>query len=136
TMSWEHRASIFLKAPELIAGPYRAKINAATTLRQSKNAFQAEIDSACELIDYLRLNVHIMTEIYAQQPPLAGDGSLNRREQRPLDGFVCALTPFNFTAISGSLPPAPALMGNTVVWKPAYTQVYSARVIMAIFKEA
>lgn len=136
TMSWEHRASIFLKAAELIAGPYRAKINAATMLGQSKNAFQAEIDSACELIDFLRFNVHFMTEIYAQQPPVAGDGIWNRTEQRPLEGFVFALTPFNFTAISGNLPAAPALMGNTVVWKPAYTQVYSARVIMEIFKEA
>ena len=135
-LSWEHRAAIFLKAADLIAGPYRAKINAATMLGQSKNAYQAEIDSACELIDFLRFNVHFMTEIYAQQPPVAGDAIWNRIEQRPLEGFVFALTPFNFTAISGNLPAAPALMGNTVVWKPAFTQIYSARVIMEIFQEA
>src|SRR5690606_15526678 len=136
TMSWEHRASIFLKAAELIAGPYRAKINAATMLGQSKNAFQAEIDSACELIDFLRFNVHFMTEIYAQQPPIAGDGIWNRTEQRPLEGFDFALTPFNFTAIAGNLPAAPALMGNTVVWKPALTQLYPAQIIMEVFREA
>lgn len=135
-MQWEHRAAIFLKAADLLAGPYRAKINAATMLGQSKNAFQAEIDSACELIDFLRFNVQFMTEIYAQQPPIAGDGIWNRTEQRPLEGFVFALTPFNFTAIAGNLPSAPALMGNTVVWKPAFTQVYSAHVIMEVFKEA
>lgn len=135
-LSWEHRAAIFLKAADLIAGPYRAKINAATMLGQSKNAYQAEIDAACELIDFLRFNVHFMTEIYAQQPPVAGDAVWNRTEQRPLEGFVFALTPFNFTAISGNLPAAPALMGNTVVWKPAFTQIYSARVIMEIFQEA
>lgn len=136
TLSWEHRASIFLKAADLIAGPYRAKINAATMLGQSKNAYQAEIDAACELIDFLRFNVHFMTEIYTQQPPVAGDAIWNRTEQRPLEGFVFALTPFNFTAISGNLPAAPALMGNTVVWKPAFTQIYAARVIMEIFREA
>lgn len=136
SLSWEHRASVFLKAADLLAGPYREKINAATMLGQSKNAFQAEIDSACELIDFLRFNVHFMTEIYAQQPPVAGDGIWNRTEQRPLEGFVFALTPFNFTAISGNLPAAPALMGNTVVWKPAFTQIYSARVIMEVFREA
>ena len=135
-LSWEHRAAIFLKAADLIAGPYRAKINAATMLGQSKNAYQAEIDAACELIDFLRFNVHFMTEIYAQQPPVAGDAIWNRTEQRPLEGFVFALTPFNFTAISGNLPAAPALMGNTVVWKPAFTQVYAAQVIMEIFREA
>jgi 1-pyrroline-5-carboxylate dehydrogenase len=136
SLTWEHRASVFLKAADLIAGPYREKINAATMLGQSKNAYQAEIDSACELIDFLRFNVHFMTEIYAQQPPIAGDAIWNRTEQRPLEGFVFALTPFNFTAISGNLPAAPALMGNTVVWKPAFTQIYSAKVIMEIFKEA
>lgn len=136
SLAWEHRASVFLKAADLIAGPYREKINAATMLGQSKNAYQAEIDSACELIDFLRFNVHFMTEIYAQQPPIAGDAIWNRTEQRPLEGFVFALTPFNFTAISGNLPAAPALMGNTVVWKPAFTQIYSAKVIMEIFKEA
>lgn len=136
SLAWEHRASVFLKAADLIAGPYREKINAATMLGQSKNAYQAEIDAACELIDFLRFNVHFMTEIYAQQPPVAGDAIWNRTEQRPLEGFVFALTPFNFTAISGNLPAAPALMGNTVVWKPAYTQIYSARVIMEVFREA
>lgn len=136
SLAWEHRASVFLKAADLVAGPYREKINAATMLGQSKNAYQAEIDAACELIDFLRFNVHFMTEIYAQQPPVAGDAIWNRTEQRPLEGFVFALTPFNFTAISGNLPAAPALMGNTVVWKPAYTQIYSARVIMEVFREA
>src|SRR5690554_1089538 len=135
-LQWEHRAAVFLKAADLLAGPYRAKINAATMLGQSKNVYQAEIDSACELIDFLRFNVQYMTEIYAQQPPIAGDGIWNRTEQRPLEGFVFALTPFNFTAISGNLPAAPALMGNTVVWKPAFTQIYSARVIMEVFREA
>ena len=136
SLSWEHRASVFLKAADLIAGPYREKINAATMLGQSKNAYQAEIDAACELIDFLRFNVHFMTEIYAQQPPVAGDAIWNRTEQRPLEGFVFALTPFNFTAISGNLPAAPALMGNTVVWKPAFTQIYAAGVIMEVFREA
>lgn len=134
-MGWEHRASIFLKAAELIAGPYRAKINAATMLGQSKNAFQAEIDSACELIDFLRFNVKYMTEIYQQQPE-STFGMWNRLEYRPLEGFVFALTPFNFTAIAGNLPASAALMGNTVVWKPAYTQIYSAKVIMEVFKKA
>ncbi len=134
-LSWEHRASIFLKAADLIAGPYRAKINAATMLAQSKNAFQAEIDSACELADFLRFNVNYMTEIYKQQPE-SSDGVWNRVEQRPLEGFVFALTPFNFTAIAGNLPSAPAMMGNVVVWKPANTQVYSAKVVMEVFKAA
>lgn len=134
-LGWEHRASIFLKAAELIAGPYRAKINAATMLGQSKNAYQAEIDAACELIDFLRFNVHFMTEIYAQQPQ-SSPGVWNRLEQRPLEGFVFAITPFNFTAIAGNLPASAALMGNTVVWKPAHTQVYSANIIMQVFKEA
>lgn len=134
-LGWEHRASIFLKAAELIAGPYRAKINAATMLGQSKNAYQAEIDAACELIDFLRFNVHFMTEIYAQQPQ-SSPGVWNRLEQRPLEGFVFAITPFNFTAIAGNLPASAALMGNTVVWKPAHTQIYSANIIMQVFKEA
>ncbi|MFN7014319.1 MAG: aldehyde dehydrogenase family protein, partial [Bacteroidia bacterium] len=134
-LSWEHRASIFLKAADLIAGPYRAKMNAATMLGQSKNAFQAEIDSACELIDFLRFNVMYMAEIYQQQPQSA-PGMWNRIEQRPLEGFVFALTPFNFTAIAGNLPSSPALMGNTVVWKPSNTQIYAANVIMEVFKEA
>lgn len=134
-MSWEHRASIFLKAAELIAGPYRAKMNAATMLGQSKNAFQAEIDAACEIIDFLRFNVEYMTQIYAQQPE-SSEGIWNRLEQRPLEGFVFALTPFNFTAIAGNLPTSAAMMGNTIVWKPAYTQIYSANVLMEVFREA
>jgi 1-pyrroline-5-carboxylate dehydrogenase len=134
-MGWEHRASIFLKAAELIAGPYRAKLNAATMLGQSKNAFQAEIDSACEIIDFLRFNVEYMTQIYSQQPE-SSEGVWNRLEQRPLEGFVFALTPFNFTAIAGNLPTSAAMMGNTIVWKPAYTQIYSANVLMEVFREA
>lgn len=134
-MAWEHRASIFLKAADLLAGPYRARINAATMLGQSKNAYQAEIDSACELIDFLRFNVHYVTEIYRQQPN-SSPGVWNRQEYRPLEGFVFALTPFNFTAIAGNLPTAPAMMGNTVIWKPAYTQVYSAQIIMEVLQEA
>ncbi len=134
-LGWEHRASIFLKAADLIAGPYRAKINAATMLTQSKNAFQAEIDAACEFIDFLRYNVQFMQDLYAIQPESA-PGIWNRLEYRPLEGFVFAITPFNFTAIAGNLSAAPALMGNTVIWKPAYTQVYSAQVIMEVFKEA
>lgn len=134
-MSWEHRASIFLKAADLLAGPYRAKINAATMLGQSKNAFQAEIDSACELIDFIRFNVHFMGEIYRDQP-VSSPGVWNRMEYRPLEGFVFALTPFNFTAIAGNLPTSAAMMGNTVVWKPANTQVYAANVIMQVLKEA
>lgn len=134
-MSWEHRAAIFLKAAELVAGPYRAKINASTMLGQSKNAYQAEIDAACEYIDFLKFNVAYMTELYAQQPESA-PGIWNRLEHRPLEGFIFAITPFNFTSIAGNLPGAPALMGNTVVWKPAYTQVYSAKVLMDVFKEA
>ncbi len=135
SLSWEHRAAIFLKAADLAAGPYRAKLNAATLLGQSKTAFQAEIDAACEFIDFLRFNVWFMTEIYAQQPA-SSPGVWNRLEYRPLEGFVFALTPFNFTAIAGNLPAAPAMMGNTVVWKPAYTQIYSANVIMELFREA
>ncbi len=134
-MAWEHRASIFLKAADLLAGPYRAKMNAATMLAQSKNAYQAEIDAVCEFADFLRFNVQYMTDIYRQQPESPAN-TWNRLEQRPLEGFVFALTPFNFTSIAGNLPSAPALMGNTVVWKPADTQVYSAQVIMEIFKEA
>ncbi len=134
-MTWEGRASIFLKAAELIAGPYRARVNAATMLGQSKNAYQAEIDSACEMIDFLRFNVSYMAEIYSQQPQ-SGPGVWNRLEHRPLEGFVFALTPFNFTAIAGNLPASAALMGNTVVWKPADTQIYSANVLMQVFLEA
>ncbi|TCK83475.1 L-glutamate gamma-semialdehyde dehydrogenase [Albibacterium bauzanense] len=135
-LAWQERASIFLKAADLIAGPYRNKLNAATMLGQSKNAYQAEIDSACELIDFLRFNVEYMSEIYAQQPPISPRGVWNKVEHRPLEGFVFALTPFNFTAIAGNLPSSVALMGNVVVWKPADTQIYAANVIMQIFKEA
>jgi 1-pyrroline-5-carboxylate dehydrogenase len=134
-LDWEHRASIFLKAAELLAGPYRATINAATMLAQSKNVFQAEIDAACEMIDFLRFNVQYMQEIYRQQP-ISSKGVWNRVEQRPLEGFVFALTPFNFTAISGNLPTAAAMMGNTVVWKPANSQIYSASVLMEVFMKA
>ncbi|RYG18772.1 MAG: aldehyde dehydrogenase family protein, partial [Chitinophagaceae bacterium] len=135
-LAWEQRAAIFLKAADLIAGPYRYKLNAATMLGQSKNAYQAEIDAACEFIDFLRFNVSYMTEIYKQQPPVSPRGSWNRVEQRPLEGFVFALTPFNFTAIAGNLPSCVAMMGNVVVWKPADTQIYAANLIMQIFKEA
>lgn len=134
-LSCENRASIFLKAADLIAGPYRARINAATMLGQSKNAYQAEIDAACELIDFLRFNVHYADEIYRQQPN-SSPGVWNKLEYRPLEGFVFALTPFNFTAIAGNLPTSAALMGNTVVWKPAYTQALSAKVIMDVLAEA
>ncbi len=134
-MPWEQRAAIFLKAAELIQGPYRYKINAATMLAQSKNIFQAEIDSACELIDFLRFNVQYMSEIYSEQPESSA-AAWNRVEHRPLEGFIYAVTPFNFTAIAGNLPAAPALMGNTVVWKPSDSQVYSAQVIMEVFEEA
>lgn len=134
-MHWEQRASIFLKAAELLAGPYRALINAATMVGQSKNVYQAEIDAACEMIDFLRFNVQYMREIYSQQP-ISSKGIWNRLEQRPLEGFVFALTPFNFTAISGNLPTSPAMMGNTVVWKPANTQILAASILMEIFMEA
>ncbi len=134
-LSWEHRASIFLKAAELMAGPYRYKINAATMLGQSKNAYQAEIDSACELIDFLRFNVYYMSQIYHEQPE-SSPGVWNRIEYRPLEGFTFALTPFNFTAIAGNLPTSMALMGNTVVWKPANSQIYAANMIMEILREA
>lgn len=134
-LSWEHRASIFLKAADLIAGPFRARINAATMLAQSKNAMQAEIDAACELVDFLRFNVQYMSEIYDNQPE-SSEGIWNRLEYRPLEGFVFAITPFNFTAIAGNLPAAPALMGNVAVWKPADTQIYSAHVVMEVFREA
>ncbi|MCC2547574.1 L-glutamate gamma-semialdehyde dehydrogenase [Hymenobacter sp. BT175] len=134
-MPWEHRASIFLKAAELLAGPYRARVNAATMLGQSKNCFQAEIDAACELIDFFRFNVFFMQEIYKQQPE-SQPGMWNRLEHRPLEGFVFALTPFNFTSIAANLPASAAMMGNVVVWKPANTQIYSAQVLMELFKEA
>jgi 1-pyrroline-5-carboxylate dehydrogenase len=134
-LSWENRASIFLKAAELLSGKYRSRINAATMLGQSKNAFQAEIDSACELIDFLRFNVQYAEQIYQQQP-LSSKGIWNRMEWRPLEGFVFAITPFNFTAIAGNLPTSAAIMGNTVVWKPSHTQIYSAWVIMDVLREA
>jgi 1-pyrroline-5-carboxylate dehydrogenase len=134
-MPWEHRASIFLKAAELISGKYRYRINAATMLAQGKNCFQSEIDSVCELADFLRFNVEYMTQIYSEQPE-SSPGVWNRMEYRPLEGFVFALTPFNFTAIAGNLPSSAALMGNTVVWKPANSQIYSANVVMDIFREA
>ncbi len=134
-MAWQDRAAIFLKAADLISGPYRYKLNAAAMLCQSKNAFQSEIDAVAELADFFRFNVQYMTEIYAQQPE-SSPGIWNRMEYRALEGFVFALTPFNFASIAGNLPSAPALMGNTVVWKPAGTQVYSAAVIMEILEEA
>jgi 1-pyrroline-5-carboxylate dehydrogenase len=134
-MAWEQRAAIFLKAAELIAGPYRAKINAATMIAQSKNIFQAEIDASCELIDFLRYNVEFMTQIYSDQPN--SDSSVwNRLEYRPLEGFVYAITPFNFTAIAANLPASAAMMGNVVIWKPSDSQVFSAKIIIDIFKEA
>ncbi|MFN8393292.1 MAG: L-glutamate gamma-semialdehyde dehydrogenase [Bacteroidia bacterium] len=132
---WEQRAAIFLKAADLLAGPYRAKMNAATMLAQSKNAYQAEIDAVCELADFWRYNVAYMTQIYKDQPESPA-GTWNRLEYRPLEGFVFALTPFNFTSIAANLPGAPAMMGNTVVWKPADSQIYSAEVIMEIYREA
>ncbi len=134
-LAWEQRAAVFLKAAELIAGPYRSRINAATMIGQSKTIFQAEIDSACELIDFLRFNVEYMAQIYEEQPE-SSEGVWNRLEYRPLEGFVYAITPFNFTAIAGNLPASAALMGNTVVWKPSDSQVYSAQVIMEVFQEA
>jgi 1-pyrroline-5-carboxylate dehydrogenase len=134
-MSWESRANIFLRAADLLATKYRPYINGTTMLGQSKNAYQAEIDSACELIDFLRFNVHFLSEIYRQQP-ISGPGIHNRMEYRALEGFVLAITPFNFTAIGGNLPASAALCGNVVVWKPANTQVYSAQMFMRILKEA
>ena len=134
-MSWENRAGIFLKAADLLATKYRTYINGTTMLGQSKNAMQAEIDASCELIDFLRFNVHFLSEIYKQQP-ISGAGMHNRLEWRALEGFVLAVTPFNFTAIGGNLPTSAAMCGNVVVWKPANTQVYSAQMIMRILKEA
>lgn len=133
--SWEHRAAVFMKAAELLASKYRFKMNAATMLGQSKNAYQAEIDSACELIDFLRFNVHFLSQIYSQQP-ISPEGFNNRMEYRALEGFVLAITPFNFTAIGGNLPTSAAMCGNVVVWKPANTQIYSASVFMEILMEA
>ncbi|WP_035670033.1 L-glutamate gamma-semialdehyde dehydrogenase [Flavobacterium sp. 83] len=134
-MAWEQRAAIFLKAAELIAGPYRARINAATMIAQSKNIHQAEIDASCEFIDFLRFNVEFMTQIYNDQPKSNSD-MWNRLEYRPLEGFVYAITPFNFTAIAGNLPASAAMMGNVVIWKPSDSQVFSAQIIIEVFKEA
>ncbi|WP_222983512.1 L-glutamate gamma-semialdehyde dehydrogenase [Flagellimonas meishanensis] len=134
-LPWEQRAAIFLKAAELLAGPYRAKINAATMMAQSKTIHQAEIDAACELIDFLRFNVEFMSQIYGEQPE-SSEGIWNRVEYRPLEGFVYAITPFNFTAIAGNLPASAAMMGNVVLWKPSDSQVFSAKVIIDVFKEA
>ncbi|MBO97801.1 MAG: 1-pyrroline-5-carboxylate dehydrogenase [Flavobacteriales bacterium] len=134
-MKWEDRASIFLKAADLLAGPYRAKMNAATMLCQSKNVYQAEIDAACELIDFFRFNVQYMSQIYKEQPESL-PGVWNRLEHRPLEGFIFAITPFNFTSICANLCAAPAMLGNVVIWKPAETQIYSANVIMELFEEA
>jgi len=134
-MPWEQRAAIFLRAAELIAGPYRARINAATMIAQSKTVHQAEIDAACELIDFLRFNVQFMTDIYSEQPESTSD-AWNRLEYRPLEGFIYAITPFNFTAIAANLPASAAMMGNVVVWKPSDSQIFSAKVIVDIFKEA
>ncbi|MBS1722162.1 MAG: L-glutamate gamma-semialdehyde dehydrogenase [Armatimonadetes bacterium] len=134
-MSWESRANIFLRAADLIATKYRPYMNGTTMLGQSKNAYQAEIDSACEIIDFLRFNVHFLSEIYKQQP-ISSPGVKNRMEYRPLEGFVLAVTPFNFTAIGGNLPTSPAMCGNVVVWKPANTQIYSAQMFMRVLREA
>ncbi|MDY6025699.1 L-glutamate gamma-semialdehyde dehydrogenase [Bergeyella zoohelcum] len=134
-LGWEQRAAIFLKMADLIAGPYRDKLNAATMIGQGKNVHQTEIDAACELIDFLRFNVEFMTEMYAEQP-ISAEGMWNRAEYRPLEGFCFAVTPFNFTAISANLPTCMAMMGNVVVWKPSNSQIYSAHVLMEIFKEA
>jgi len=135
-LSFDDRAAILLKAADLLAGPWRARLNAATMLGQSKTAYQAEIDSACELIDFWRFNVHFAREILADQPPANSRGLWNRTDYRSLEGFVYAVTPFNFTAISGNLPTAPALMGNTVVWKPATTQQFAAQVVMELLEAA
>jgi 1-pyrroline-5-carboxylate dehydrogenase len=134
-LPWNHRVAIFLKAAELLAGPYRSKINAATMIAQSKNVYQAEIDAACELIDFFKFNAQYVTKLYSEQPE-SSEGIWNRLEHRPLEGFVFAITPFNFTSICANLCAAPALMGNVVIWKPAATQVYSAKIIMDLFKEA
>ena len=134
-MKWENRASIFLKAADLLAGPFRDKLNAATMLAQSKNVYQAEIDAACELIDFFKFNVQYMSEIYKEQPE-SQPGMWNRLEHRPLEGFIFALTPFNFTSICANLCAAPAMLGNVIIWKPAETQIYSAKIIMELFQAA
>src|SRR6187431_3816566 len=134
-MDWETRANIFLKAADLMATKYRPYMNGTTMLGQSKNAYQPEIDAACELIDFLRFNVHFLSEIYKQQP-ISSPGMHNRMEYRPLEGFVLAITPFNFTAIGGNLPTIPALMGNTVVWKPSEKSALATEVVMRVLEEA
>jgi 1-pyrroline-5-carboxylate dehydrogenase len=134
-LPWQDRAAVFLRAADLLAGPFRDRMNAATMLAQSKNVFQAEIDAACELIDFFRFNVQYMTQIYSEQPESL-PGMWNRLEYRPLEGFIFALTPFNFTSIAANLSAAPAMMGNVVVWKPAETQIYSAQIIMELFEAA
>lgn len=134
-MPWEHRASIFLKAADLLAGPFRDRMNAATMIGQSKNIFQAEIDAACEMIDFFKFNVLYLTQLYKEQPE-SSPGVWNRMELRPLEGFIYAITPFNFTSIAANLCAAPALMGNTIVWKPSDSQIYSALVIVDLFKAA
>ena len=134
-MPWQDRLAIFKKVADLISGPYRMRINAATMLGQGKNAMQAEIDAACELIDFLRFNTYYATQIYRDQP-VSDPGIWNQLEYRPLEGFVFAISPFNFTAIAGNLCSAPAMMGNTVLWKPASTAVYSGHLIMEIFRKA
>jgi 1-pyrroline-5-carboxylate dehydrogenase len=136
SLSMDDRAAVFLRAADLLAGPWRQKLNAATILGQSKTVWQAEIDAACELIDFLRFNVHFARQIAAEQPMISSRGVWNRSDHRPLEGFVYAITPFNFTAISGNLPTAPALMGNTVIWKPSTTQQYSAHLFMELLEEA
>jgi 1-pyrroline-5-carboxylate dehydrogenase len=135
-LSFDDRAAVLLKAAELLSGPWRARLNAATMLGQSKTAYQAEIDAACELIDFWRINVHFARQILAEQPPLNAKGIWNRTDHRPLEGFVYAITPFNFTAIAGNLPTAPALMGNTVVWKPSPTQQLAAQLTMELLEAA
>src|SRR5689334_22486084 len=135
-LSFDDRAAILLKAAELLSGPWRAHLNATTMLGQSKTAYQAEIDAACELIDFWRINVHFARQILAEQPPLNAKGIWNRTDHRPLEGFVYAITPFNFTAIAGNLPTAPALMGNTVVWKPSPTQTLAAHLTMRLLELA
>jgi len=132
---WQDRAAIFLRAADLLCGPYRARMNAATMLGQSKNIFQAEIDAVCEMADFFRYNVKYMTDMYAMQPESV-DGIWNTLEYRPLEGFIFALTPFNFTSIAANLCAAPAMLGNVIVWKPSETQIYSAEVIMELFEEA
>jgi len=136
SMNWENRAAIFLRAAEMLSGPYRYKINAATMLSQGKNCYQAEIDAVCELIDFLRFNVKYMEEIYKVQPPENSAAIWNRSEYRPLEGFIAAVTPFNFTAIAGNLCAAPAMLGNVIVWKPSNTQAYSAHLLMEVFQKA